>query len=148
MTHQHLPPHDNIAPPAEPFTSLADTVHDTAEDVVLRVRRTRRRRIVALVAAVGLVAAVLATLLAVRTDKPATGAMTQDLAVSFVQSEFPAKFKDPAKLIVLFEATCNVRQAGGTRADAILPLLEADLSQQEAAYIYDMSVRSTCPKYV
>lgn len=146
MTQQQLPPHGNIAPPAETFTSLSDTVHGSAEDVVLRSRRTRRRRIVALLVAACVVLAALTTVLVMRADKPP--AMTQQLAVSFVQSEFPAKFKDPAKLIVLFEATCGVRQAGGTRADAILPLLEADLSQQEAAYIYDMSVRSTCPKYV
>ncbi len=149
MTQQHLPRHGNVAPPTEPFTSLDDTVRGTAEDVVRRSRRTRRRKLVALVATVLVAAAVLVTILATRSDKPpATAAMTQQLAVSFVQDEYPQKFKDPAKLIVLFEATCGVLEAGGARPDAILPLLQANLSQQEAAYIYDMSVQSTCPEYV
>lgn len=148
MTQQHLPQHGNTAPPTEPFTSLDDTVRGTAEDVVRRSRRARRRKLGALAAAVLVAVVSLVVVLATRSDKPpAAAGMTQQLAVSFVQDEYPQKFKDPAKLIVLFEATCGVLEEGGSRPDAILPLLQANLSQQEAAYIYDMSVRSTCPQY-
>lgn len=139
--------YERVAPPAEPISVWDAEINGEQPP-------ERRRRWPWLLAGIALVAVtVLATLLVVRAvggDEPSTPAngMTQDLAVSYVQSEFPGKYTDAAKLIALFNATCHTLDEGnGSRYSATLPLLQAGLTVDEATYLLDISIDSTCPKY-
>lgn len=143
---QHQVPQGSV-PPAEPFVALDDTVQDTSADVVRRSRRRWPWLLAGLGVVVLVVAAVVTTVLVMRPDQPAPR-MTQDLAVAHVQDEYPGRFTDSAKLIALFNATCHTLDEGdGSRPAAILPFLQAGLSADEATYILDMSIYSTCPRY-
>lgn len=132
-------------PPAEPMSAWNDMIG--AETPPPTPRSNRLRWLLAGLAVLVLIAAaVIVTALVARPDKPAKG-MTQELAVTYVQSEFPGRFPDSAKLITLFRSNCNVLDQGGTRTAAILPMIEGGLSSKEASYIIDISIDSTCPKY-
>lgn len=147
---QHQVPQGSVPPPAEPFVALDDTVEDTTADVVHRSRRRTTAKIAAMIgAALVLVgAAVLVTVLVMRPDKPSPGhGMTSELAVAYVQDEFPGRFTNPDKLVALFKTNCLVLDAGGTRTSAIAPMLEAGLTSEESSYILDMAIYSTCPRY-
>ena len=141
-------PSERVSPPAEPIEVWDREIQgDTAPPA-------RRKPWLWLLAAAALVAVTaLATVLIVRAaggDDPATPAkgMTQELAVSYVQSEFPGKYTDEGKLIALFNATCHTLDEGnGSRFSATLPFLQAGLTVDEATYILDMAIHSTCPKY-
>lgn len=145
MTQRQLPPHGNIAPPAEPFTSLDDTVRGTVAEIVQRSKRRRIVRIVALILGAALVGAAV-TALVLRPHDDAKG-MTPDLAVAYVQDEFPGRFPDSAKLKLLFSSTCHVLDEGGTRMQATVPMIDGGLSGEESAYIFGVGVASTCPQY-
>lgn len=148
MTQQQVP-QGPVPTPAEPFVALDDTVEDTTADVVRRSRRRTSTKVVAMIAAAVVLvgAAVLVTVLVMRPDKPAAR-MTPELAATAVIDEFPGKFGDPAKLIALFNATCHTLDEGdGSRYAATLPMLQAGLSVEEASYILDISIDSTCPQY-
>lgn len=137
-------PHERTAPPAEPMSAWEAEISGRPTP-----RQSRRWRwlaaglgVLALVAA-----AVVVTVLVTRPDKPAPR-MTPELAVAFVQDEYPGKYRDAAKLIELFNATCHTLDEGnGSRYAATLPFLQAGLSVDEATYILDISIDSTCPKY-
>jgi hypothetical protein len=133
MTH-------NQQTPTEPLTSPADA----------GASRRHRRIVITAAAVVALLAVMLFVALRAAgggdTDAPVNG-MTPQLAVSFVQDEFPGQFTDGEKLIKLFTATCVVLDAGGDRQAATLPMIQGGLTAEQASYILDMSVYSTCPKY-
>lgn len=132
-------------PPAESLTPLAD-----ATAVVAPGSRRRRRIVIAAAAVVAILAIALVVVLQAAggsdTPKPVNG-MTPQLAVSFVQDEFPGQFTDGEQLIKLFTATCHTLDAGGDRQAATLPMVQGGLTAEQASYILDMSVYSTCPKY-
>lgn len=153
MTQEQLP-HRNVAPPTEPFTSLDDIVRGTAEDVVLRSRGKHQRKVMALIVAgvILVVATATVTMLVVRRSadgtRPASkSSMTPALAVSYVQDEYPGQFPNDDKLLTLFNATCTVLDAGGSKADAVLPMIEGGSSTEQASYILNIAIYSTCPKY-
>lgn len=140
---QHTRPQPDAA-------ALEDTVRDTTADIVQVSRRRRIRVIIAAAACIILLA--VATVIVVRaTGDPAPTSpanhMTPELAVSFVQDEFPGTFTDSAKLVTLFTATCGVLDAGGNRDAATAPMLQGGLTTEQASYILDMAINSTCPKY-
>jgi hypothetical protein len=133
--------HPVVTKPAEQLDAKLD--NETA-------KQARRRWLwpaVAVVVAllVGAAIGILAT--RPTADQSPANRMTPDLAVAYVQSEFPGQFPDRAKLTTLFKATCHVLDEGGTRLSAITPMQSAGLTVDEASYILDMSIYSTCPKY-
>lgn len=141
-------PPQRTAPPALPMSAWEDFESGVTDTIGAAPQRRRWRWLMAGLAVIALVAAsVITTVLIMRPDKPAPR-MTQDLAVALVQDEFPGKYRDSAKLIALFNATCHTLDEGnGSRFAATLPFLQAGLQVDEATYLLDISIDSTCPKY-
>lgn len=71
--------------------------------------------------------------------------MTPDLAVTFVQSEFPGQFLDGEKLIDLFRSNCHLLSIGYPYDETVQGMVDAGFSVQEATYVANMSIYSTCP---
>lgn len=137
-----IEPQETTAPPAEPI-AVWDAMINGQEPP----SKPRRRPwlLAGAVALVLIAAAVVATVLVTRPDKPK--GMTQDLAVAYVQSEFPGRFPNADKLVLLFKSSCHVLDVGGNRTSAVLPMIEGGLSGEESSYILDMAIYSTCPRY-
>ena len=73
--------------------------------------------------------------------------MTPDLAVVFVQSEFPGQFINGDRLKELFVANCNLLMMGNPYDATVEGLLiGGTYTVAEATYIVDMSIYSTCPE--
>lgn len=71
--------------------------------------------------------------------------MTPDLAVTFVQSEFPGQFFDGDNLIDLFRANCHLLEIGYPYSETVQGMVDNGFSAQEAGYVMNMSIFSTCP---
>ena len=71
--------------------------------------------------------------------------MTPDLAVVFVQSEFPGQFFNGEQLQELFRANCHLLELGNPYPAMVQGMIDAGFTSVEAGYIGRMSVFSTCP---
>lgn len=71
--------------------------------------------------------------------------MTPDLAVAFIQSEFPYRFPNDDKLRDLFVANCHLLELGQSYRDTVQGMIDSRSTVEEAVYIMNMSIYSTCP---
>lgn len=73
--------------------------------------------------------------------------LTPDLAVVFVQNEFPYRFPNAEQLTKLFAANCRLLELGQTYNDTVQGMVNSRLTAEESVYIMNMSIYSTCPNH-
>lgn len=72
--------------------------------------------------------------------------MTPDMAVTFVQHEYPGEFTNSDRLLDLFRANCEMLNAGATYDTTVQGLIDTNvITAPQAIYIVNMSMFSTCP---
>lgn len=72
--------------------------------------------------------------------------MTPDMAVTFVQHEYPGEFTNSERLLQLFKANCEMLNAGASYDMTVQGLIDTNvITTPQAIYILNMSIYSTCP---
>lgn len=73
--------------------------------------------------------------------------MTPDLAVTFVQNEFPGHWIGPGEgyLRDLFRTNCRLLELWQSKQAVEDGMISAGLTDVEASYVLNMSIFSTCP---
>lgn len=75
--------------------------------------------------------------------------MTPDLAVTFVQHEYPGEFTNSDRLLDLFRANCRLLELGQPYDAVVQGMVDSNvITQPQAIYILNMSIYSTCPDHL